>query len=93
MPSYYINLIGVISLLVSYKLPPVTMDAVSAIIVAGGQARLRLIIEVSRNKLISTLIEAASEQTCARPPTGGMGSSNPCRWRGERLHHHGDGGW
>ncbi len=26
-------------------------------------------------------------------PSGGMGSSNPCRWRGERLHHHGDGVW
>jgi hypothetical protein len=27
----------------------------------------------------------------AAHPSGGMGSSNPCRWRGERLHHHGDG--
>ena len=27
----------------------------------------------------------------ATHPSGGMGSSNPCRWRGERLHHHGDG--
>ena len=26
----------------------------------------------------------------AAHPSGGMGSSNPCRWRGERLHH-GDG--
>jgi len=24
-------------------------------------------------------------------PSGGVGSSNPCRWKGERLHHHGDG--
>jgi hypothetical protein len=24
-------------------------------------------------------------------PSGGMGSSNPCRWRGDGLHHHGDG--
>jgi hypothetical protein len=23
--------------------------------------------------------------------SGGMGSSNPRRWRGDRLHHHGDG--
>ena len=29
----------------------------------------------------------------AAHPSGGMGSSNPCRWRGERLHHHGDGVW
>ena len=27
----------------------------------------------------------------ATHPSGGMGSSNPRRWRGERLHHHGDG--
>jgi hypothetical protein len=24
-------------------------------------------------------------------PSGGVGSSNPRRWWGERLHHHGDG--
>jgi hypothetical protein len=30
-------------------------DAVSATIVAGGQARIRLNIEVNRNPLISTL--------------------------------------
>jgi hypothetical protein len=24
-------------------------------------------------------------------PSGGVGSSNPRRWRGERLHHHGGG--
>ena len=36
-PCYYhINLIGVISLFVSYWPPPLTMDAVSATIVAGG---------------------------------------------------------
>ena len=27
----------------------------------------------------------------AAHPSGGMGSSNLRRWRGERLHHHGDG--
>ena len=26
----------------------------------------------------------------AAHPSGGMGSSNPRRWRGERLQHHGD---
>ena len=26
----------------------------------------------------------------AAHPLGGMGSSNPRRWRGERLQHHGD---
>ncbi len=28
----------------------------------------------------------------AARPSGGMESSNPCRWRGKRLHHHGGGG-
>jgi hypothetical protein len=46
-PSYYINLIGVISLLVFYWPPPTTRDAVSATIFAGGQARIRLNIEVN----------------------------------------------
>ena len=27
----------------------------------------------------------------AAHPSGGVSSSNPCRWRGERLHNHGDG--
>jgi hypothetical protein len=27
----------------------------------------------------------------AAHPSGGMDSSNSRRWRGERLHHHGDG--
>jgi hypothetical protein len=27
----------------------------------------------------------------AAHPSGGMDSSNPRRWRGKRLHHHGDG--
>jgi len=38
-PSYFINLIGVIHLFVSYWPQPLTMDTVSATIVAGGQAR------------------------------------------------------
>jgi hypothetical protein len=41
MPSYYINLIVVISLFVSYWPPPLTMDAVLATIVAGGRARFQ----------------------------------------------------
>jgi hypothetical protein len=36
-----INLIGVIILFLSYVPPPATMDAVSATIVAGGQARFQ----------------------------------------------------
>ena len=57
-----------------------TRDPVLATIVACGQARIRLNIEVSRHKLISTLIygiywiasTAASEWTCARPPAPQM---------------------
>ena len=40
MPSININLIGVISLFVSYWLLPATMNAVLATIGAGGQARI-----------------------------------------------------
>jgi len=29
----------------------------------------------------------------AAHPSGSVGSSNPRRWRGERLHHNGDGVW
>jgi len=29
----------------------------------------------------------------AAHPSGGMDSSNPRRWRDERLHHYGDGVW
>jgi hypothetical protein len=29
----------------------------------------------------------------AARPSGGMGLSNPRRWRGKRLCHHGDGVW
>jgi hypothetical protein len=41
MPSYYINLIGVINVFVSYGPPSTTMDAVSATIVAGGRAQFQ----------------------------------------------------
>jgi hypothetical protein len=40
-PSYDINVIGVISLCISFRPPPPTMDAVSATIVAGGRARFQ----------------------------------------------------
>jgi hypothetical protein len=40
-PSYYINIIGVISLCVYFWPPLPTMDAVSATIVAGGQAQFQ----------------------------------------------------
>ena len=70
-----------------------TRDPVLATIVAGGQARIWFNIEVSRHKLISTLIYgiywitsmAASEWTCARPfiksmPLEGLAASPPWWW-------------
>jgi hypothetical protein len=54
--------------------------------------------EVSRNKLFSTCIygicliasmATGTNMRKAAHPSGGMGSSNPCRWRGKRLHHGG----
>jgi hypothetical protein len=41
LPSSIINLIGVISLFVSYWPPPATIDAFLATIVAGGRARFQ----------------------------------------------------
>jgi len=49
MPSYYINLSGVISLFVSYWLPPLKMEAVLATIFPGGRARFWQHTEVSIN--------------------------------------------
>ncbi len=48
MLSYNINLIGVISLFVCYGLPPTTMDAVFATIVADGLAWIWLHIEINK---------------------------------------------
>jgi hypothetical protein len=80
-----------------YGLPLVTMGAVSATIVAGGQVRIILNIEVDRNKLITTLILwiylnpliATSDNICARPPAPRVAWNHQRCWRGERLHHHG----
>jgi len=55
-PSYDNNLIGVISLCISFWPPPPTMDAVSATIVAGGRVWFQWNIEVNVNKIISALI-------------------------------------
>jgi hypothetical protein len=40
MPSSNINLIGIISLFISYWLPPTTMDAVLATIITGRRAQI-----------------------------------------------------
>ena len=47
MPSYNINLKGVISLFVYYWSSPTTMDAILATIVTGGPARFQSNIEVN----------------------------------------------
>jgi hypothetical protein len=59
------------------------MDTVSATIVAGGQAGFHLL-----NRFDSFLGKIMRKAT---HPSGGLGSSNPRRLRGWRLHHHGDG--
>jgi hypothetical protein len=41
MPSFDINLMGVISLFVCYWLLPMTMDAILVTIVAGGRAQFQ----------------------------------------------------
>jgi hypothetical protein len=75
------------------------MDAISATIVAGGRALIQLNIEVDKHILIFYI----NLLNLTRPfnsglgqymhkaafPSGGLDSSNPCRWRGEWLHHHG----
>ena len=94
-PSYYINLIGVSSLFISYWPPPPTRDAVSATIVFGGWAQIQL----NRNKyeltnfyinLLNLLNRfnggIGTRMRKAAHPLGGVDSSNPHRWRGERLH-------
>ena len=55
-PIHIINLICVISLFICYWLSPTTMVAISATILAGGQARFQLNLEVNINILISTLM-------------------------------------
>jgi len=70
-----------------------TREAVSATIVAGGRARIRLInfyfnLWNLLNRFNGGII---TNMRKASHPSGGMGSSKPLRWRGERLHHHGDG--
>ncbi len=76
------------------------MDAVSATIVAGRRARIRFNIEVNINKLIYINLlnllnrfdsSIGTSMRKAAHPSGGVGSSNLRRWRGEPLHHHGDG--
>ncbi len=76
------------------------MDAVLAIIVAGGRALIKLNIRLI--KYIDFYIYLLNQTNSfdsglgknirkAARPLGGVVSFNPCHWRGERLHHHGGG--
>jgi hypothetical protein len=97
-PSHKDIYYNVISLLVYYWLPPTTMDAVLATIVAGGRALIQLNIRSIKiyyfyiNLLIlpkpfdsglgTDMSKAARHSDC-------VDSLNSCRWRGKRPHHHG----
>ena len=78
------------------------MDAISATIIAGRWAQFRQHTEASINNFISINVlnllnhfngGIATNMLKAAHPLGGVGSSNPRRWRGEHLHHHGDNVW
>jgi hypothetical protein len=76
------------------------MDAVLATIVTGGQALIQLSIRLIKNidfyinltnQKISFDSSLGTNMHKAARPSGGMVSSNPHCWRGERHHHHGGG--
>ncbi len=76
------------------------MDAVLATIVAGGWALIQLKIRSIKyidfyinltNKTKSFNSGLGKNMGKATCPSSGMVSLNPCRWRGEQLHHHGGG--
>ncbi len=89
-----------ISLIVYYGPPPTTINAVSATIVAGWRARIRL--NMSWYKYITFYINLLN---WTKPFNNHLGkymrkavhhlncvdSSNKRRWRGEQLHHLGGG--
>jgi hypothetical protein len=99
MLSYDLNLLGVVSLFVCYWPLPMTIDAISATIVAGGQARFNK--HRGQHKLINFHfnllnllnrfnVGVGKNMRKAGCPYSGMVSSNPHRWRGKWPHHHGD---
>ncbi len=97
-PSHIIVRYSVLVQSVSFGTQPATMNAIFATIVANVRARFQEQIEVATNKLISRLI---------LPFDGGLGQHlgwldlaldrvellNPCRRRGQRLHHGGGLHW
>ncbi len=95
--NIYYNVIG---LLLCFGCLPITMDTVSATIVAGGRPtsikhrgqynyidfyiNLLNLTEPFDSGLKKWMFKAARN-------LGGVVSSNPHRWRGKQLHHHGGG--
>jgi hypothetical protein len=76
------------------------MDAVSATIVAGGRTQIQLNIRsiqiyyfyIALLNLTKPFKGGLGQYMHkAARPSGSVDSLNPSRWRGERLHHHGDG--
>jgi hypothetical protein len=75
-------------------------DAVSATIVTGRQARLEITqrsIEINYNYFNLLILPKpfnsglGTNMSKAACHSDGVDSSNPCPWRGKRLHHHGGG--
>jgi hypothetical protein len=75
------------------------MDAVLATIVTGGRALIQLNIRLIRIYFYINLMNQTksfdsglgTNMRKAARPSGGVVSSNPRRWRGKQLHHHGGG--
>jgi hypothetical protein len=77
------------------------MDAILATIVTGGQALIQLNIRAIKRHIdfyINLTYQTKSFDSSlgknmrkAACPLGGMVSSKPRCWMGERLHHHGGG--
>jgi hypothetical protein len=76
------------------------MDAILATIVAGGQALIQL--NIGQLKYIDFYITLlilpkpfdsglGTNMSKAAHHSDGVNSSNPRRWRGKQLHHHGGG--
>jgi hypothetical protein len=76
------------------------MDAISATINTSGQARLENTqrLKEINYKYFNLMIlpkpfdsSLGTNMSKATHHSDIVDSSNPCRWRGERLHHHGGG--
>jgi len=78
-PSSNINLVGLISLFVCYWLPPTTMDAVLATIVAGGRDQFWQIVHKFLSTINKTQQQTSPPRWAVCPPCGlsSMNCPNP----------------